>query len=140
MPAARSKYVRSTAAYGRDWPTLVPPLHLEPGEVARIAADMELPETEPATAKDWAGEGEAPVHMAQPEPEDVTPAGRAAEAGSDEALAFPPDSLITDPAPATATDPADTTDPSADAASASSTSSGTTAAAASSDASGSASS
>lgn len=113
MPAARSKYVRSTAAYGRDWPTLVPPLHLEPGEVARVAADVELPEVEAATAKDWAGEGEAPVHLAQPEPEDVTPAGRVVEPGSDEALAFPPASLVPDPEPAAAPAAADTTETSA---------------------------
>jgi hypothetical protein len=96
---------------------------------------MELPETEAATAKDWAGEGEAPVHTAPAEPEDVTPAGRVVEPGSDEALAFPPASLVPDPEPAAAPAAADTADSSA--ADSSSTSTPSTTDTAASDASGS---
>jgi hypothetical protein len=95
MAAAKSKYIRSTSPVGRDFPTLQPPLRLEPDEVVRVARDLDLPETEPATAADYTG----PDGLIHAEPGPVDPdlrPVREVDLGTDAALAFPPDSLVID--------------------------------------------
>lgn len=64
---ARTKHVRSTSDVTRLFPTLNPPVEIGPGEVFRVDADLDLPETEPATAADFPGDTPAPVVTASPE-------------------------------------------------------------------------
>ncbi len=57
---ARHKHIRNPHDYPVDFPTLVPPLRLEPGQVARVPSDVDLPGVEVVTARD--ADGEAPLH------------------------------------------------------------------------------
>ncbi len=57
---ARHKHIRNPHDYPIDVPTLVPALHLEPGQVARVPSEVDLPGVEIVTAKD--ADGEAPLH------------------------------------------------------------------------------
>lgn len=57
---ARHKHIRNPHDYPIDFPTLIPALHLEPGQVARVPSDIDVPGVEIVTAKDVTEDNDGP--------------------------------------------------------------------------------